>query len=87
MGGQAASVGVVERPGRRHHPPGPYLLRAEEARRRADASFKDQAPLGLSIMQLVMTLIAYPVVVLLTQTVFGVRKLAPGDIDPLGGRT
>lgn len=47
----------------------------------------DQAPLGLSIMQLVMTLVAYPVVVLLTQTVFGVRKLAPGDIDPLGGRT
>ena len=47
----------------------------------------DQAPLGLSVMQLVMTLVAYPFVVLLSQTVFGVRKLAPGDIDPLGGRT
>ena len=47
----------------------------------------DQAPLGLSLMQLVMTLLAYPVVVVVSQTVVGVRKLAPGDIDPLGGRT
>ena len=47
----------------------------------------DQAPLGLSLMQLVATLIAYPLVVVVSQSVFGVRKLAPGDIDPLGGRT
>lgn len=47
----------------------------------------DQAALGLSLMQLVMTLLAYPIVVLVSQTVFGVRKLAPGDIDALGGRT
>ena len=47
----------------------------------------DQAPLGLSLMQMVMTLLAYPVVVVVSQSVFGVRKLAPGDIDALGGRT
>ncbi len=41
----------------------------------------DQAPLGLSLIQLVMTLIAYPLVVLVTRTVFGVRKMAPGDVD------
>jgi len=47
----------------------------------------DQAPLGLSLMQLIMTMAVYPVVVVVSQTVFGVRKLAPGDIDALGGRT
>lgn len=46
----------------------------------------DQAPLGLSLMQMVMTLLVYPVVVLLSQTVLRVRKPAPGDIDALGGR-
>ena len=46
----------------------------------------DQAPLGLSLIQLVMTMIAYPVVVLVTQTIFGVRKLAPGDVDTMGHR-
>ena len=46
----------------------------------------DQAPLGLSLIQLVMTLLAYPVVVLITQTVFGVRKLAHGDVDAMGHR-
>lgn len=46
----------------------------------------DQAPLGLSLIQLAMTLIAYPLVVLISQTLFGVRKLAPGDIDAVGGR-
>ncbi len=47
----------------------------------------DQAPLGLSLIQMVMTLIAYPVVVLATRTVFGVRKRAPGDVDMMGTRT
>ena len=47
----------------------------------------DQAPLGLSLMQMIMTLLIYPVVVMLSQTLLGVRKLAPGDIDALGGRT
>ncbi|MEO1138921.1 MAG: rod shape-determining protein MreD [Pseudomonadota bacterium] len=46
----------------------------------------DQAPLGLSIVQLVMTLISYPLVVIVSQSLFGVRKLAPGDIGAMGGR-
>lgn len=46
----------------------------------------DQAPLGLSLIQLVMTLLFYPIVVLVTQTIFGVRKLAPGDMDAMGNR-
>ena len=46
----------------------------------------DQAPLGLSLIQLVMTLLAYPIVVFVTQAIFGVRKLAPGDVDAMGNR-
>ncbi len=46
----------------------------------------DQAPLGLSIMQLVMTLVAYPVIVFVSQVLFGVRKLAPGDFDAARSR-
>lgn len=46
----------------------------------------DQAPLGLSLIQLVMTLLAYPVVVLLTQTIFGVRKMTPGEVDAMRNR-
>ncbi len=45
-----------------------------------------QAPLGLTIIHVVMTLICYPVVVMISQLVFGVRKAAPGDIDRLGQR-
>lgn len=46
-----------------------------------------QAPLGLSVIHVVMTLICYPVVVMISQYVFGVRKSAPGDLDRLGQRT
>lgn len=46
-----------------------------------------QAPLGLSIIHVVMTLICYPLVVMISQFVFGVRKSAPGDLDRLGQRT
>ena len=46
----------------------------------------DQAPLGLSLIQLLMTLIAYPIVVLITQGLFGVRKRAPGDGNAMGNR-
>jgi rod shape-determining protein MreD len=45
-----------------------------------------QAPLGLTIIHVVMTLICYPVVVIISQLVFGVRKSAPGDLDRLGQR-
>lgn len=46
----------------------------------------DQTPLGLSLIQLIMTLAAYPVVVIISQSLFGIRKRAPGDLDTLGGR-
>ena len=40
----------------------------------------DQAPLGLSMMQLVSTLLAYPLVAAVSHVLFRVRKLAPGDL-------
>jgi len=43
----------------------------------------DQAPLGLSLMEMVMTLLAYPVVVVLSQWLLGVRKVAPGELDAM----
>ncbi len=46
----------------------------------------DQAPLGLSLIQLLMTLLSYPIVVWITQSVFGVRKMSPGDLEVLGQR-
>jgi len=46
----------------------------------------DQAPLGLSLMQLAATLLVYPVVALGVHAVLGVRKRAPGDLDPARGR-
>jgi rod shape-determining protein MreD len=46
----------------------------------------DRPPLGLSLMQLVMTLVAYPLVVLASQFLMGVRKQTPGDVDALVSR-
>jgi rod shape-determining protein MreD len=40
----------------------------------------DQAPLGLSLMQLLSTLVAYPLAAALSHFLFGVRKRAPGDL-------
>ena len=45
-----------------------------------------QAPLGLTIIHVVMTLICYPFVVMISQLVVGVRKASPGDLDRLGQR-
>jgi len=45
------------------------------------------APLGLSLIQMVLTIAVYPVVVLITQSLMGVRKPAPGDAGALGSRT
>lgn len=41
----------------------------------------DQAPLGLSLMQLLSTLVAYPLVAIISHALFGVRKIAPGDLE------
>ena len=45
-----------------------------------------QAPLGLTLMQMLMTIIIYPLVVLITQSLFGVRTLAPSDSDAKAAR-
>jgi len=47
----------------------------------------DQPPLGLSLMQLLSTLIAYPAVAIISHALFGVRKRAPGDLDTAGLRS
>ncbi len=43
-----------------------------------------QAPLGLSLMQMVMTMIAWPVVALVARIFFGITRAAPGEVDALG---
>jgi len=40
----------------------------------------------LSLSQLVTTVLAYPLVVLFSRYVLGVRKVAPGEVDSLGHR-
>lgn len=46
----------------------------------------DQAPLGLTLIQMIATILIYPVVVFVSHLFFGVRKLAPGDDDAIGSR-
>lgn len=43
-----------------------------------------QAPLGLSLLQMVMTMLAWPVAALLARVFFGITKAAPGEVDALG---
>lgn len=45
-----------------------------------------QAPFGLSAVQLVMTMLAYPFVVLISTYLFGVRKSSLGEVNALGQR-
>ncbi|MEB8387804.1 rod shape-determining protein MreD [Rhodobacteraceae bacterium KMM 6894] len=45
-----------------------------------------QAPLALSLMQVVMTVLAYPLVVAASALLFRVRKLRPGDAAAMAGR-
>jgi len=47
----------------------------------------DQAPLWLVLTQLVLTILVYPLVAVISQSLFGVRKLTPADFDILGGRS
>lgn len=44
----------------------------------------EQVSLGLTLLQLVFTVLAYPVVVLVSRVLFGVRKIAPGELEALG---
>ncbi|MBS1304058.1 rod shape-determining protein MreD [Loktanella sp. SALINAS62] len=43
-----------------------------------------QAPLGLTLMQMLMTMAAYPIVVLIAQFFFGLSRPAPGQVDSFG---
>lgn len=43
-----------------------------------------QAPLVLSLIQMAVTMLSYPVLAFVTQTLMGVRKPAPGNAGALG---
>ena len=43
-----------------------------------------QPSFGLTVIQLLATILYYPLVVLASRYVFGVRKVAPGEVDQLG---
>ena len=45
-----------------------------------------QASMGLTLLQLALTIIAYPLVVFVSYAVFGVSRPAPGAMDALGHR-
>ncbi|MCX7300139.1 MAG: rod shape-determining protein MreD [Rhodobacterales bacterium] len=45
-----------------------------------------QAPLGLTLIQMLMTILAYPLIVALAHLVFGVSRPAPGEVNALGQR-
>lgn len=49
-------------------------------------AFVPQPPLGAALVHLVATLLAYPLVVLVSHHVFRVRKPATGEVDALGRR-
>ncbi|MVO17201.1 rod shape-determining protein MreD [Parasedimentitalea huanghaiensis] len=46
----------------------------------------EQAPLGLILIQMLLTIAAYPLVVLVSQSVFGVRRPTPSEAETLGAR-
>lgn len=46
----------------------------------------DQAQLGLTLIQMILTVLFYPAAALITHSVLRVRKLAPGDADAIGAR-
>lgn len=45
-----------------------------------------QGPLGLTLLQLMLTMAFYPVVVFVSYILFGVSRPAPGEADALGHR-
>ena len=44
----------------------------------------DQPGLGLTLIQMIATCLAYPVVVLFSAKVLGLKRMAPGAVDQLG---
>ncbi|WP_084861066.1 rod shape-determining protein MreD [Salibaculum halophilum] len=45
-----------------------------------------QAPFGLTVTQMMLTILAYPLVALLSFLLFGVSRPAQGEVDSLGNR-
>lgn len=45
-----------------------------------------QAALGLTLVQTMLTIVAYPLVVFVSYALFGVNRPAPGEVDALGHR-
>jgi len=45
-----------------------------------------RAPLGLTLIQVIMTIAAYPIVALLAHVALGLRRPAQGEVDTLGHR-
>ena len=45
-----------------------------------------QAPLTPTLVQMVLTIVIYPVVVVVAQVLFGLTRPAPGQVDSLGHR-
>jgi rod shape-determining protein MreD len=46
----------------------------------------DQPTLGLTLMKLIATILAYPLVVAVTVFALGLRRAAPGEVDDMGHR-
>lgn len=44
----------------------------------------DQPGLGQALIRLIATILAYPIVVALAARAFGLKKIAPGEVDQLG---
>lgn len=43
-----------------------------------------QAPLGLTLIEMIATILVYPAVVLVAHFVFGIARTAPGEIGSRG---
>lgn len=44
----------------------------------------ERPPLGGQLIHIILTLLAYPLVVLFTQSVLRIRRLQPGEVDAMG---
>ncbi|SES00830.1 rod shape-determining protein MreD [Tranquillimonas rosea] len=49
-------------------------------------AFLDQPPIMLYVMQMTVSILSYPIAVLVSRHVLGVGKVAPGEVDALGHR-
>jgi len=48
--------------------------------------FAEQAPLGLTLLQLIATILCYPLVILTARFAFGITRPALGEVDTYGHR-